>query len=109
LVAPDDGTVFTGKSSIPRLEWSPVGNLGPNDYYIVILQFQEKGDVVFDGARRKETFWDLDQRFFDRVDASNPEFKWRVVVSHITTDAAGNEVATEVSPPSEIRSFIWRE
>ncbi len=109
LVEPDDEAIFVGRFSSPILEWSSVGNLGPNDYYIVTLQFQEKGIVVFDRERRKETSWEVDQRLLDRMDASNPEFKWWVVVSHITTDAGGNELGIEVSPVSETRTFIWKE
>ena len=74
---------------------------------MIRVEFQEQGQAVFDGARTKETFWEVEPRFFDRVDASRPEFKWRVVVAHITKNEAGQEAGIDVSPFSESRTFRW--
>ncbi len=113
LVAPDDKAAFTGKSSVPRLEWKPVGALGPDDQYVVTLEFQENGKTIsttiFGEVPGSETFWNVAPEFLDRVDASNPVFRWWVVVSHIATDAEGEEEdeGVDVSPVSGTRTFKW--
>jgi tetratricopeptide (TPR) repeat protein len=105
---------FTGRFSQPRLEWQPVPGLAQNDFYTVSVSFQTATGVTFEGATIKDTFWVVDQRFYDEVAGPQRDFTWWVVVSHFegsTTDAQGKlepvGAGVEVSPQSEKRIFRW--
>jgi tetratricopeptide (TPR) repeat protein len=106
---------FAGRLSPPRLEWEAVPGLGPNDFYTVTISFRTTGGIVYSGATVKNTFWDVDPLFHDKVSGPDRDFRWSIVVSHFPEGTTINSQGIpepkgegfEVSPRSEERIFRW--
>ncbi len=110
-----DKGIFSGRPAQPRLEWEATAGLGPNDFYTVAVSFPGATSQVFGGATTKNTFWYVDQRFYDEIAGSQRDFNWSVVVSHFASTKTNPLGApepigegTEVSPRSEERVFRWK-
>lgn len=105
---PEDGAIFVGLDSPPRLAWSGVDELGPDEYYLVRLQYTAGGEPTLYTWRLKETAWELPAALFEQADPANREFLWQVVIAHIPP-GGDNQAATELSSPGEPRTVVWAE
>lgn len=109
--------VFNGRANQPRLEWSPVPNLGQNDFYTVSVSFPSakgEGGMFFGGVTTKATFWDVPQSFYDDVSGAQRDFTWSIVISRfqeVKPNAQGGVdpvgEGQEVSQRSQERTFRW--
>jgi tetratricopeptide (TPR) repeat protein/photosystem II stability/assembly factor-like uncharacterized protein len=111
LLKPENGAVFLGTSSPPRLEWKPVDWLGPDEYYLVKLTRQEK-DRSSSYLRRwfKEAFWEIPPEIFQWVSSSESGkqgIEWQVVVAQISDGSIDDPVVKESASTSEKRTFRW--
>jgi len=111
LVAPADGTDdFTGEETLIRLQWDPVGELPPDVWYGLMLEYTGRdGERVITGDWVKETRWDVPSYIFDFIHFNDREMHWNVTVMLKTgTRDDGGRDGVAISLPSETRSFFWR-
>jgi pSer/pThr/pTyr-binding forkhead associated (FHA) protein len=105
LKAPADGASFQGEGATIILEWNPVENLAPNDYYFVMVFYKPGGREEIGGSWMKETSYRVPswfaQQYFGR-------YEWQVVISEATgLPENGGKLGARVSDPSAKWSFTW--
>jgi photosystem II stability/assembly factor-like uncharacterized protein len=88
------------------LEWSPIAELGPDQAYVVKLQFLRQGQPV-DYPRRwlDATSWTVPAEIFQQADPTERAFRWQVAVAQISSDG---RIIKELEPASETRTFSWQ-
>lgn len=110
-LSPADGAVFTDMSGDTRIElkWSPVKpKLAANEYYVIILQYQHKGQTWTDLAESRTTSWLVNEHSYLRGMADDGLFYWSVTLVRQTgTDANGVAVETPLSASGPTRAFVW--
>lgn len=110
-LSPADGAVFTDMSGDTRIElkWSPVKpKLAANEYYVIILQYQHKGQTWTDLAESRTTSWLVNEHSYLRGMADDGLFYWSVTLVRQTgADANGVAVETPLSASSPTRAFVW--
>jgi hypothetical protein len=108
LASPADGQLFTARDPIP-LAWQPVGQLGPDDYYVTTVSYRHFGEIWYDETPwTKETRWTLSEHRYLLDLSDNGQFRWAVQVMHRTgIDDEGRPQGIAVSPSSEVRTLIW--
>jgi photosystem II stability/assembly factor-like uncharacterized protein/tetratricopeptide (TPR) repeat protein len=106
LVGPENNAVFRGASPLPRLEWQPVTQLGPDEYYLVKLSFQEQGRPALFTWRLTQPGWPIPVELFHRADPPARRFEWQVEVVKIPPGGT-NLDAIPSGPASPIWNFSW--
>ncbi|MBC7263268.1 MAG: LysM peptidoglycan-binding domain-containing protein [Chloroflexi bacterium] len=98
LLSPPDGAFFQGPNTTVFVNWTSVGILAPDEWYVLRVQ-RIGGD-----RRLVETVWLKDTNW--RIPASwrhgGGRFQWYVVV----VQKIGNAIK-ELSPVGELRTFSW--
>jgi tetratricopeptide (TPR) repeat protein/photosystem II stability/assembly factor-like uncharacterized protein len=108
LVSPGYGASFRGASPLPELKWEPIDGLGPNNYYLVILNFSSDGQPHLYRWKQRDTSWKVPTEVFHLADPPQRdllkrEFQWQVVVARDDD----NEKPIELGDRSEMRTFTW--
>jgi photosystem II stability/assembly factor-like uncharacterized protein len=103
LVRPPQAASFQGASPPPRLEWGPVGELGPDDYYLVRLNFLKGGQIYTYTWELRDTIWEVPTEVFHLADPPEREIEWQVVTVNISSE----DDVIELSDPSKPRTFTW--
>jgi tetratricopeptide (TPR) repeat protein/photosystem II stability/assembly factor-like uncharacterized protein len=104
LVVPPYGAVHYGGGPPPKLKWEAIGGLGPNDYYLVRLEFSRNGKPYhYSSIPLKGISWDVPIKVFHSADPPERKIQWQVVVVQILP---GGDVI-DLSDPSETRTFTW--
>jgi LysM repeat protein len=106
LVAPQNGAAFKEADTLVTLQWLTVGLLKQDEWYVV--QVQPGKAITVPLYQTKATSLKLTQDLL----AGNTEdtVTWFVQVKRRAgSDANGNPVYEDVSPPSEVRNFTWRK
>jgi hypothetical protein len=99
--------VFRGRQEQIRLQWQPVGTLGPDDRYVVLTEFSRADQVWRDEQQTRETELVLPAYLFDLATGAR-EFTWRVVVWRNTQRTPDNRLTgVPVSPASAPRRLVW--
>jgi protein phosphatase len=107
LRAPADGQTFSGPDAEIVLEWDWPAELGPDQYYLVTI------DYPHDGATWQEVQWVTEPRFqvpayLYTLLSGDRQCEWRVGVMQQTgTQEDGTPVGESLGPPSETRIFVW--
>jgi len=105
LKAPADGASFQGESATIILEWNPVENLAPNDYYFVMVFYKPGGRDEIGGSWMKGTSYRVPAWFLQQYSG---RFEWQVVISEATgLPENGGKLGAQVSDPSAKWSFTW--
>lgn len=107
LVAPADNTEFRGPTAQIRLNWEPVGALGPNDAYVVITEYPHGPSMWLDYQQTRETEFVAPAYLFDQIEGDR-RVKWRVAVWRDVKSEGNRLVGTAVSPESEARTYVWQ-
>jgi hypothetical protein len=83
LIAPANGTSFAGWNAQVLLQWSPVGHLAANEYYVIRIPYDSAGGVA--------EFWRQDASFevpanfsLAKVGFADRHYNWTVQVMHCT-------------------------
>jgi tetratricopeptide (TPR) repeat protein len=96
------GRAYPGKSA---LRWAPVGELGPDGYYVVEITFPHEEATWYDGGWVKESTWAV-PNYFGWPHSSTGRYEWSVTVMQWTgNDAAGKPIGQPISPKSPTWSF----
>jgi hypothetical protein len=96
------GRAYPGKSA---LRWAPVGELGPDGYYVVEITFPHEEATWYDGGWVKESTWAV-PNYFGWPHSSTGRYEWSVTVMQWTgNDADGKPIGQPISPQSPTWSF----
>lgn len=108
LLAPADGQYF-GSGSPVLLQWTSVGPLPADAYYVITLAYPHGSETWYDETPwLKDTSWLVNEHSY-LLDLSNDgSFVWSVRVMRRTgEDDRGRPVGIPLGPSSEERSFNW--
>lgn len=109
LVEPEDGTSFRGEKAFIKLVWTSSYVLKPDECYLVMLHWTEKGVPASTQVCIQGTFWFVDESLYLRADQTTDRlYYWSVRLVQKGTDAEGNESFVPLSPSSEEWIFHWR-
>jgi len=107
LLSPADGAVFHGKYTEIYLEWEPVGELAPDEFYNVTVMRFWQGKPYYWGDGVRETRWKV-PTLAGYKEADRDTFYWWVVVKRATTTTPeGKPDGPPISPQSETWKFFW--
>jgi tetratricopeptide (TPR) repeat protein len=112
LLAPSDGASFTGWNAVVVLQWSGVGNLGADEYYVVRVPYNEAGDTA--EFWRRETSMQVPPHFsLATVGFPDRHYDWSVQVMRCTNncdrvlDDNTRKQGVVVGGKSSTRRFYW--
>lgn len=107
LLLPANGAVFNLANDIVTLQWASIGDLRPNEAYLVIVE-----DIT-EGLGRKLNEYVTDTKFiipvsFRPQDNQPHLISWQIVTVRQTgTDDQGKTVWSQAGTPSIMRYIIW--
>ena len=109
LRSPPDSHGFTFRDEVV-LEWEPVGQLAPDEYYVPIVEWVRWGKPTLDETPWiKETRWRMSEHDWLLAYSDNGEFRWSVQVMRRTgTNDKDRPVGSPRSPVSEVRTLLWK-
>jgi hypothetical protein len=109
LAEPVDGQVFSVRDPI-SLIWLPVGQLGPDEYYVATVTYLHLGESWRDEpVWTKQTQWALSDHQYLLDLSDDGRFRWEVQVMRETgIDDEGRQQGVPVSLPSEARKLVWQ-
>jgi hypothetical protein len=112
LLAPADGERFVGWHAKVILRWSPVAGQDPDEYYVVRIPFNERGDVA--EFWRQETSLRAPSNFsLPDVGPADRGYTWTVQVQRCVEncervlDDAAQKRGTAVGDVSAPGLFYW--
>ncbi len=108
LIAPPSGAIFVAGDQIV-LSWQSVGPLASDRYYVPTVSYTHNGQTWLDETPwLKDTSWAVSEHGYLLDLTDNGAFQWAVQVMRQTgVDGNGRPIGSPVSPPSELRSFVW--
>jgi hypothetical protein len=108
-VKPEDGALFSGENAKIEVAWTSSHTLKPNECFLVLLHWTERGAPASTQVCIQATSWFVDSALHLRADQETDRlYDWSVAVARKSTGENGQEVLTPFSPPSTERSFHWR-
>ena len=108
LMTPQDDTIFSGEFSEVILEWEPVGNLAPDEYYDLTIMHLFADEPQYSGSMRtRETRVQLEGASVGVGEAGNDRFYWWVTVRKDNSAPASDRLDLPLSPRSDAGTFIW--
>lgn len=107
LFSPENNAVLSCASNA-TLAWEPAPEIRVDDLYVVHLGYVDADDAVVWVAQPQRAAnviaWEVDAALCDLPpDTASGEWQWWV---EVVAETGGAQ--QPVSPPSEIRSFVWR-
>lgn len=109
LMAPDNGSYFSGSETSIELRWAPVGLLAEDEWYGLSVRYRHGGQNVETGAWLKENYWRVPQYLAGQADEPERRYEWSVtLVQELGKDPDGSRKGVGISPKSEQRNFVWR-
>jgi hypothetical protein len=108
-LAPSERQEFLENDAVV-LTWQAVDKLPADAYYAISVAYLHQGKVWYDEVPwTQNTSWTLSQHRYLLDLSDNGEFQWSVQVMRQTgEDAAGNPTGLPLSPPSAVRTLLWR-
>ena len=108
LIAPADGQHFSHNADV-LLEWSSVGTLPEDAYYVVTLAYPHGNQTWYDETPwLKETSWQADEHAYLPELSNDGNFTWSVRVMLLTgEDERGRPSGVPLGVPSAQRAFYW--
>lgn len=108
LLGPPDGRTFEGRDMAVLLNWTSVGILEADEWYVVRVRVSGPAGVTEVEEWVKPTSWRLPDALRPPAEGEPQNYLWDVAVRRQTgTDKDGQATGTDVSPRSVTRSFIW--
>ncbi len=109
LLSPPDQTTFEGAEAVIVLNWTSVGILAEDEWYV--LRMRRSGTYIqqLPALWTKATSWRLPADLYIPDLAEPQEFYWQVTVlrqTGLTED--GTRTGDPISPPSGSRTFFWK-
>ncbi len=107
VILPQDDAQISGTQEIVTLQWLTVGLLQQDEWYVV--QVQPSGAITVPIFETKATSLKLTQDILG--DWQERDIAWWVQVKRFVgiEPGTGQRIYVEISPPSAVRSFVWRK
>jgi LysM repeat protein/predicted nucleic acid-binding Zn ribbon protein len=107
-LGPPNQRVFDGQDTVVLLNWTSVGILGDDDWYVVTVRVSRGDQIVENAHWLKTTSWRLPDELRPAADAGPQIYWWDVVVRRQTEiNASGERSGPTVSPRTAPRQFTW--
>jgi LysM repeat protein len=106
LLAPPEAANIARTDPV-LLQWSGVEVLKPNEWYVLQLLERSPGARPLSTAWTKQTSYRLGAELAP-AEGSLAEYDWLVSVVRVNPTGDNRLALEAVSPPSEIRRFVWR-
>jgi hypothetical protein len=110
LLMPADGQIFTGRSTVIQLAWSPATSpLAENEYYVVTTLFPHEQATWTDYQWTGVPELLVPAYLYDNV-TGDRSFRWQVSLVRLNSgDPSGNpeDKTTLIVSPGEARTFRW--
>lgn len=107
LINPPDDSLFAGQFAEVFLQWEPVGELAPDEYYDLTIMHLFADEPKYDGSlRTRETRVQITQDI-GVGEAGGDRFYWWVTVRKDNTASSSGGLDTAVSLRSDARTFVW--
>lgn len=116
-VNPGDGAHYRGEEAIIELKWEGAGGLAADEEYVVHLGYVVAADgrvewVLTEPLEEplKGLSWMVPAWLHGRAPQEfGRTYRWFVQVERVIRDEAGKVISRQpISPPSEVRTFIWQ-
>ncbi|MCB0194876.1 MAG: zinc ribbon domain-containing protein [Anaerolineae bacterium] len=109
LRGPENGKLF-GREEELILRWEDMGELAPNEYYAVRMNWQQDGELAYGGTNVKDTFWVVPQdQYWGLADEfTGREYEWYIYIEEIATNEDGKQVGRPISEVSDSLTFLWQ-
>jgi len=107
LLAPADGAIFEGADITILLNWTSVGILSEDEWYV--LRMRRTGDVTeqLPLVWTKATSWRLPAELY--AEGVEQKFSWQVsIMEHTGVKADGTWDGKAISPTTKTRTFFWK-
>ena len=107
LLAPADGALFEGADTTILLNWTSVGILSEDEWYV--LRMRRTGDVAeqLPLVWTQATSWRLPGDLY--AEGVEQKFSWQVsIMEHTGAKADGTWDGKAISPATETRTFFWK-
>ena len=91
------------------LNWTPVGQLAPDEYYEVVVAYLHYGDEWYDRTWLRETSWELTENRYLLDLSDDGHYRWAVHVMRRTgLNDENKPVGVARSPMSEVWTLEWK-
>jgi tetratricopeptide (TPR) repeat protein len=108
LLGPEDGALYRGEHTVILLQWEPVGELAPDEYYDVTVMHYVGEEPRYWGGPVRGTQWQVPVEA-GLGEAANDRFYWWVTVRQAETAPGPDQLDVALSPRSDSRTLIWAE
>ena len=109
LLAPPDGTAFEGADTIILLNWTSVGILDEDEWYVVRARRSGAVAQQLPLVWTKTTSWRLPSEYYIEGLEEPQQFFWQVSIMRQTgVKDDGAPTGEEASPSSGTRTFFWK-
>lgn len=105
LVAPEDEATFEGPDAEIRLEWTSVGALRADEYYMVITEYPHDGGIWHDWQWTKDTHLLVPGYLYGKYTGTR-RAEWRVVAWRGTPTSP--DAGVPVGQESAVRAYTWQ-
>lgn len=106
LITPSEGATIARTQPI-LLQWASVDMLKPNEWYVLQILPRSPDAQQLPTAWTKQTSYRLGNELAP-AEGKRAEYDWLVSVVQVQPNADGRLELSAVSPPSEVRRFIWQ-
>lgn len=107
LIWPENEQSFEGSGAFIDLQWTSSATLAEDQWYQIILRYQQNGQPITSTNRVKKTDWLFPpETYYGQAD--DQTYQWSVVIVQVTATGGEAEIVVEISPKSETRVFYWR-
>jgi LysM repeat protein len=106
LLAPKDGKVFKGEEANILLNWTSVGLLEENEWYLLTVNYPSEDGLATHQEWTKGTSWRLPASLRAPEGTAEPRYEWIVVVVRPASDDESEWELVSLEP--ELREFYWR-
>jgi hypothetical protein len=108
LLNPPNDIVFAGRLfQEAYVEWEPVGQLAPDEYYDLTLMYIFADEPKYRGMSTTETRVKLEADVIGVGEAGGDRFYWWVTVRKANSAPSSDSIDLPLSPRSEARTFVW--
>jgi hypothetical protein len=92
------------------LAWKLVGELPPDAYFVITVAYAHLGATWYDDVPwTQDTSWTLSEHSYLQDLSDDGRYQWSVQVMYQTgVGANGQPIGVPLSPPSEVRTLLWR-
>jgi hypothetical protein len=92
------------------LAWRLVGELPPDAHFAITVAYAHLGETWYDEVPwTRETSWILSEHSYLLDLSDDGQYQWSVQVMQQTgVDAKGQPIGVPLSPPSDMRTVLWR-